>query len=80
MSGVLGLAFLLDLNGNDIYQTNQPGISFSLYGTSILYDFQGDDIYDARGDFTQASSCVGTSLFIDVSGSDKYSSSSYSLV
>lgn len=35
-------------------------------------------ILGIEGDFAQASSFVGTSLFVDVSGSDKYSSASYS--
>ena len=36
VAGILGIAVLLDLNGDDLYQTNRPGLAFSLYGCCHL--------------------------------------------
>lgn len=77
-SGILGIGVLLDLSGDDYYETHLPGMGFSLYGSSVLYDSEGNDTYVSHSEYSQAASIAGISMFVDISGDDSYACKSYS--
>lgn len=77
-AGILGIGVLFDLGGDDYYETQNPGLGFSLYGTSVLYDSDGNDTYVAHAEYSQAASVAGISMFVDISGDDSYACKSYS--
>nr|MBN2278402.1 hypothetical protein [candidate division Zixibacteria bacterium] len=63
---------IIDLSGDDIY-TSQTDFTLGsgCLSVGLLYDFQGDDIYNA-GSFSCGSGYFGFGLLYDASGSDKY--------
>lgn len=77
-AGILGLSFLLDFGGNDEYKNSKPGLAFSLFGSSVFTDFDGDDLYVSSGIYSQGSAVAGVSVFIDQKGTDRYFCKNYS--
>lgn len=63
---------IIDLKGNDVYRGTQPGIQgAAILGVSLLLDWEGNDVYEAR-DVAQASSIAGIGILIDNAGNDTY--------
>ena len=63
---------IIDLKGNDAYRGTRPGIQGgAILGISLLLDWEGNDVYDAK-DVAQASSIAGVGILIDNSGDDIY--------
>ncbi len=69
---------VLDLSGNDRYLSRgYGGPASALFGSSILIDGSGDDVYLGK-DGAQAAALFGTAVLWDRSGNDLYSARSFS--
>ncbi|MFH1676381.1 MAG: hypothetical protein ABIC40_05075, partial [bacterium] len=75
-SGVLGIAQLVDLEGNDIYESGNFSQGVGCFGSGILIDKSGSDFYDG-GVFTQGAGAIGVGFLSDENGSDSYRAWSY---
>ena len=75
-SGVLGIAGLVDVSGDDVYRSGNFSQGCGLFGAGILIDKGGKDIYDA-GLLVQGAGAIGTGLLIDHSGNDSYHAAIY---
>ncbi len=67
-------AYLLELGGNDTY-TVQVGASQAIghdYGTVVLYDRAGNDVYASQDSRVGTAINNGFALFLDGAGSDTY--------
>ena len=63
---------IIDVKGDDAYRGVRPGIQGgAILGVSLLLDWEGNDVYDAR-DAAQASSIAGIGILIDNAGNDVY--------
>jgi hypothetical protein len=63
---------IIDLAGNDVYRGTKPGIQgAAILGVSMLLDYAGDDVYQAK-DVAQGSCVAGIGLLIDYAGNDNY--------
>ncbi|HVF09513.1 MAG TPA: hypothetical protein VNA16_01850, partial [Abditibacteriaceae bacterium] len=72
VTAVRPVLVLLDLNGNDTYRGEQPGIQGgAVLGVSLLIDAAGNDTYTAD-DIAQGSALGGVGLLVDKTGDDKY--------
>ncbi len=67
----LGLAFLFDVRGKDVYRTTAPGIGWATYGVSVVCDSEGNDTYDAYTQGIGAAS-YGVAIVEDLAGNDRY--------
>ncbi len=66
--------YLFDLAGNDCY-TTQYGAAQAIghdYGTALLYDRSGDDLYASRDARPATAVANGIGLFIEAAGNDRY--------
>jgi hypothetical protein len=70
-------SYVIDLEGNDRYISDEFGPASAFNGISFLYDGKGDDIYDCK-DFSLASSLYGFTILLDESGNDRYLSLKHS--
>ena len=70
-AGVLGAGFLIDLRGDEVYESNGTGQGAGLFGLGLLYDREGSDHYEG---FTncQGSGTFGSGILVDVAGDDVY--------
>lgn len=70
---------IIDFSGNDSYSsTDSFSVSLgAVNGVSLIYDFQGDDIYRTYN-FSQGAAFVGLSMLIDCRGNDLYSAGIFS--
>ncbi|MFH2037716.1 MAG: hypothetical protein ABIJ45_15045 [Candidatus Zixiibacteriota bacterium] len=70
---VLPLSILINMAGNDIYESNL-GVSFgsALGGVNLLYDYSGNDKYRGRH-FSQGVGMFGVGILYDRGGDDSYS-------
>ncbi|MFH1748988.1 MAG: PDZ domain-containing protein [Planctomycetota bacterium] len=69
--GVLGVALLCDLAGDDSYISRRWGQGTGVFGVGALLDHAGNDVY--RGsDFTQGAAFCGVGLLLDEAGDDQY--------
>ncbi|PCI39050.1 MAG: hypothetical protein COB53_03830 [Elusimicrobia bacterium] len=69
---------VLDLAGNDLYRSEgYGGPASAVFGSSILIDASGDDVY-LGADGAQASALFGTAVLWDRAGNDIYSARSFS--
>lgn len=67
-------AYLLELAGNDTYSV-QVGASQAIghdYGTAVLYDRAGNDVYASQDSRVGTAITNGFALFLDGAGSDTY--------
>ncbi len=64
-------ALLVDLGGDDLYLC-PAGASDSLHRLSVCLDLSGDDVYQARGDFSQGSGFMGIGMLCDGGGNEAY--------
>lgn len=73
-----GVGFLLDAQGNDVYQASVFALGAGYgYGIGILADLAGDDRYEAAWYALGAAAHQGCGVFIDRSGGDVYAVSHY---
>jgi len=65
-------SFIVDLEGNDLYLSNEKYSQGSgSFGISFLVDYSGDDKYVAQ-DFSQGSGFFGVGILYDREGDDMY--------
>ncbi|MEO0102087.1 MAG: hypothetical protein ABIK81_00085 [candidate division WOR-3 bacterium] len=63
---------IIDFSGNDFYQTKRPfAFGGSIFGTSILLDYQGNDVYRAS-EYSLGSTLFGLGILLDYEGDDFY--------
>jgi hypothetical protein len=70
-------SYVIDLEGNDRYISDEFGPASAFNGISFLYDGKGDDIYDCKN-FSLASSLFGFTVLLDEAGNDRYLSLKHS--
>ncbi len=70
-------SYIIDLEGDDRYISDQFGPASAFNGISFLYDGKGDDIYDCKN-FSLASSLFGFTVLLDEEGNDRYISNKHS--
>jgi hypothetical protein len=70
-------SYIIDLEGNDRYISEEFGPASAFNGISFLYDGKGDDIYDCKN-FSLASSLFGFTVLLDENGNDRYLSLKHS--
>ena len=70
-SGFLGTGFLIDLKGNDTYETGNFGLGSGIFGTGILLDYVGNDSYTGCIG-TQGAGFMGIGILRDKAGVDNY--------
>ncbi len=71
MQGLGHRTFIIDMNGNDVYNMPKNRISPYLFGGNVIVDFKGDDTYNG-GSWTLGAGLFGVGILWDVSGNDKY--------
>ncbi len=75
-SGILGLGFLLDVRGDDLYEGRNFVSGCGFMGAGFQADFEGNDRY--RGDaFCQGAAALGMGLLYDGRGDDVYENNIY---
>ncbi|MEO0116859.1 MAG: HEAT repeat domain-containing protein [candidate division WOR-3 bacterium] len=63
---------IIDFSGNDFYQSQRPfSLAGSIFGVSLLLDFQGKDIYLGK-EYSLGSALFGLGIFLDYEGDDRY--------
>lgn len=72
------ISVLIDHQGNDQYLTTAPGAdpSGATLGYGILWDTQGDDVYQGTQQ-AQASALFGAALLVDGGGANRFEASSH---
>jgi len=75
-SGVLGIAGLVDVEGDDVYRSGHFSQACGLFGAGIMLDMGGKDIYEA-GVLVQGAGAIGAGLLVDSSGNDTYHAAIY---
>ncbi len=65
------VSMLLDLDGNDTYETDKIAFGVGILGYGILIDCAGNDTYKAHAGLAAAG--VGMGLLMDRAGNDSYS-------
>ena len=72
-----GTAFLLDLEGDDLYTGDDFSVGFAVMGAAVINDRSGNDMYGG-GLFSLGAGICGMAIILDESGDDSYISSGYS--
>lgn len=75
-SGMLGLGFLLDMSGDDLYQGGIITLGAGFMGAGILADLDGNDRYLSEA-FSQGAAVFGVGLLYDLFGDDLYRGNLY---
>ncbi len=70
-----GIACVIDMSGNDRYQTDAPGLGTGIRGIGLLVDIEGNDSYSAR-ESGIARGLYGGGMLVDMAGNDRYISDS----
>lgn len=70
-AGLGGIGLLLDLKGNDLYQSDRLGQGAAFAGAGMLVDLEGNDTYLAQ-EASQGSAFFGLGLLHDGRGHDLY--------
>lgn len=70
-AGILGLGFLIDLRGNDIYRGKDFSFGAGFFGVGLLFDGEGNDRY-ISGIFSQGAGAMGVGILCDIEGDDRY--------
>jgi hypothetical protein len=71
-SALFGIALLIDISGNDVYQCPANGIAAAWFGTAVLADYQGNDTYTLGGTYGLGAATVGIAVLSDNAGNDTY--------
>jgi len=74
--GLLGLGFLLDAEGDDLYLADALGCGAALFGCGVLLDSAGDDLYMGQ-ELAQGCALFGIGLLADEAGNDVYSAARF---
>jgi len=67
-----GVAFLLDVGGDDLYTGSAGGSTGWDVPVSILVDAAGNDAYESTTAGCQGSGCLGIGAVLDLAGDDQY--------
>lgn len=70
-AGVLGVAALADLRGDDVYRARSGALGCGVLGVGMLLDARGRDRYDVRHQ-GQGAATAGLGLLLDRGGDDAY--------
>lgn len=70
--GLLGVAMMVDLKGDDMYRVKESGLGSAWYGTGLLIDYEGRDSYTVDKAWGQGAAHVGVGMLADISGDDEY--------
>lgn len=70
-AGVFGAGILLDLDGDDNYNSSDYSQGFGCFGIGILKDFSGNDTYNSNV-LSQGAALYGIGLLIDTDGNDSF--------
>ncbi len=76
-AGVMGIGFLIDLKGDDLYQGQDFAFGTGFFGVGFLLDREGNDRY-ISGMFTQGAGAMGLGILCDREGNDLYQTALYS--
>jgi len=76
-AGIGGIGFLVDLQGDDLYQGENYSFGAGFFGVGCLLDKEGNDRYVSRM-FSQGAGAIGLGLLCDLSGNDVYQTALYS--
>jgi hypothetical protein len=66
-----GLAAIVDLAGDDRYESDGPAWGAAIAGVSLLLDAGGNDVYEAQ-DFSIGAALAGLGAVLDLAGDDQY--------
>ena len=66
-----GLAAIVDLGGDDRYESAGPAWGAAIAGVSLLLDARGDDVYQGE-DFSIGAALAGLGAVLDLAGDDVY--------
>lgn len=66
-------ALILDLGGDDMYLNNAAGTRPGM-NVAVVIDWDGNDVYISRDNFSQGAGVLGGGFLIDLSGSDAFNS------
>ncbi len=67
-----GVAFLLDVGGDDFYTGSAGGATGWDVHVSVLIDIAGDDAYESTTTSCQGAGCLGVGALVDLDGDDQY--------
>lgn len=70
--GLLGIGAIFDLRGDDTYRGRGDSVGRALYGSSMLVDLDGSDLYETSGGYSQGAAHMGVALLLDRRGDDRY--------
>lgn len=71
-TGSTSYALCIDIAGNDFYACRDTAaVACGLGGVGILFDLQGDDVYEA-GDLSLGAALAGVGVLVDFDGNDLY--------
>jgi len=70
-AAIFGAAMLLDMEGNDVYESKRFAQGSGMFGIGILADMEGDDKYD-MWTIGQGAGFFGVGVAIDNNGDDSY--------
>ena len=76
-AGFLGGGFLIDLGGDDQYNSKSFGQGAGVLGVGMLIDIGGDDVYRCHS-FCQGAGFLGIGLIAESGGNDQYSAAIFS--
>ncbi|MCC7102450.1 MAG: hypothetical protein IT206_05145 [Fimbriimonadaceae bacterium] len=67
----MGVSMIFDMQGDDLYRSETPGLASGTFGVGFLSDTAGNDIYDAYVN-SQGYGYFGLGIIEDMAGDDKY--------
>lgn len=70
-TGIGGIGFVIDLEGNDNYSAEKIGLGTGIFGQGIILDVDGDDEYTTEI-YGIGAGLFGTGVISDLCGNDKY--------
>lgn len=76
-AGLGGIGVLVDVEGNDVYRSENYSLGTGFLGWGLLFDYNGDDVY-AGGCATQGVGFLGGGIICDTAGNDRYEANIYS--
>ncbi len=76
-AGLMGMGFLVDLKGDDLYLGEDFAFGAGFFGVGLLLDREGNDRY-VSGQFSQGAGAMGLGILCDMEGDDQYQAVLYS--
>jgi hypothetical protein len=74
-----GISFIIDLGGDDSYSSKEiVSVASGLFGAALIFDFEGDDIYQASH-YSIGCGYLGLGILKDFGGDDIYRGGIFSL-